>query len=127
MNAADDLAGKTCEPCRGGVPPMTLAEAQAHLPAAPGWSLAGGEAQNGATTSPATASPLRLTRAYRFPDFASAQDFVVKVGAICEAEGHHAEIAYGWGHATIQFWTHKIGGLHENDFIMAAKASRLTP
>lgn len=111
MSMAQELAGKTCEPCRGGVAAMSRAEAEAHLPAIPGWTL--GE------------EPLRLTRRLSFADFKTAQDFALRVGAVCEAEGHHADIAYGWGYCAVTFWTHKINGLHENDFIMAARVDRL--
>lgn len=111
MTAADELTRKTCVPCSGGVPPMSREEAQAHLPAVPGWTL--GE------------DPPHLARSFRFNDFMAAQDFAVRVGHVCEAEGHHAEIAYGWGHCTVKFWTHKINGLHENDFVMAAKVNQL--
>lgn len=111
MTTTGEMAGKTCVPCSGGLPPMSHEEAMAHLPAVPGWTL--------------EADPPRLARKFRFKDFNQAQHFAVKVGDICEAEGHHAEIAYGWGHCTVQFWTHKINGLHVNDFVMAAKVNGL--
>lgn len=116
-NPARNPADNACEPCRGGVPPMTRAAAEARLAVVPGWTLAGGAGEE---------TPLRLRRSWTFSNFAAAQSFVLQVGDLCEAEGHHAEIAYGWGHATVEFWTHKIAGLHENDFIMAAKTDRLT-
>ncbi len=111
MAAQQDLAGRSCEPCRGGIPPMDRAMAEDRLVQLPGWRL--------------RASPDRLERDFRFADFRQAQDFAMRVGALCEAEGHHAEILFGWGHCTVTFWTHKINGLHENDFIMAAKVSGL--
>ena len=77
----------------------------------PGWSL--------------KTDPERIERDFRFPDFAQAQAFAVQVGDLCEAEGHHAEIQYGWGHCTVGFWTHKIKGLHRNDFVAAAKTDEL--
>jgi 4a-hydroxytetrahydrobiopterin dehydratase len=104
-----DLAARQCEPCRGGVPPMDRATAEEYLVQVPGWSL--------------KTDPERIERDFRFPDFAQAQAFAVQVGDLCEAEGHHAEIQYGWGHCTVGFWTHKIKGLHENDFVMAAKVN----
>jgi 4a-hydroxytetrahydrobiopterin dehydratase len=106
-----DLAAQRCEPCRGGVPALDRAAAEALLPRVPGWSLKDG--------------PDRVEREFRFPDFAQAQSFAVQVGGVCEAEGHHAEIRYGWGYCGVSFWTHKINGLHENDFIMAAKVNAL--
>lgn len=107
------LAAGTCEPCRGGIPPMERAEAEALLAQVPGWTFGDG--------------PDRLVRTVRFPDFLSAQDFAVKVGGLCEEQGHHADIAYGWGYCTVAFWTHKINGLHRNDFTMAAKVNALLP
>ncbi|MCW2245722.1 4a-hydroxytetrahydrobiopterin dehydratase [Azospirillum fermentarium] len=107
------LAAGTCEPCRGGIPPMGRAEAEALLPQVPGWTL--------------TFDPDHLVRTVRFPDFIQAQDFAVKVGGVCEEQGHHADIAYGWGYCTVTFWTHKIDGLHRNDFTMAAKVNALLP
>ncbi|AWK87305.1 4a-hydroxytetrahydrobiopterin dehydratase [Azospirillum thermophilum] len=111
MTAQQDLASKQCEPCRGGVPPMDRAMAREYLVQVPGWSILD--------------NPDRLEREFRFADFRQAQDFAMRVGDLCEAEGHHAEIRYGWGHCAVAFWTHKINGLHENDFVMAAKVGGL--
>lgn len=108
---ATDLAAKTCEPCRGGIPPMDREMAETYLVQVPGWSLG--------------SDPDHLVRTFKFGDFAAAQDFAVRVGGVCEAEGHHADINYGWGYCTVKFWTHKIRGLHENDFVMAAKVNGL--
>jgi len=66
-----------------------------------------------------------LARTFAFPDFAQALAFTVKVGAIAEAQGHHPSLMTGWGRVTVNWWTHKIKGLHRNDFIMAAKTDRL--
>ncbi|WP_029008639.1 4a-hydroxytetrahydrobiopterin dehydratase [Azospirillum halopraeferens] len=109
--AVCDLAQSKCEPCRGGIPPMDRATADTYLVQVPGWSIAG--------------DPDHLVRTFRFDDFRAAQAFAVRVGNLCEDEGHHAEIIHGWGYCTVKFWTHKIGGLHENDFIMAAKVDGL--
>ncbi len=109
----ETLAAGTCEPCRGGVPPMDRAEAESLLAQVPGWTLGDG--------------PDHLVRTVRFPDFLSAQNFAVAVGGVCEEQGHHADIAYGWGYCTVKFWTHKINGLHRNDFMMAAKVNALLP
>jgi 4a-hydroxytetrahydrobiopterin dehydratase len=105
------LSQKTCTPCQGGIPPLTLREAQALLPQAPGWRLL----ENGA----------RLERRFHFTTFAAALAFVNRVGDLAEQEGHHPDITFGWGYASVLFYTHKIGGLHENDFIMAAKVNEL--
>lgn len=109
--ASTDLAAKRCEPCRGGLAPMDRATAQTYLVQVPGWSLRG--------------DPDRVERRFTVRDFAEAQDFAIRVGTVCEAEGHHADIAYGWGYCTVSFWTHAVGGLHENDFVMAAKVDGL--
>ncbi len=105
------LNDRSCEPCRGGVPPLTVKAAQAMLGEVPGWEL------NRVGT--------RLSRHFSFPDFASAQAFALRVGELAEAEGHHPVLSYTWGYCDVQFYTHKIGGLHENDFIMAAKVNAL--
>jgi 4a-hydroxytetrahydrobiopterin dehydratase len=68
---------------------------------------------------------IKIHRKYSFGDFVSSLEFVNKLGALAEAEGHHPDISFGWGYAEIVFFTHAIGGLHENDFIMAAKTNEL--
>ncbi len=70
-------------------------------------------------------SGTRLRRTFTFNSFMAAQAFAVNVGDLSESEGHHPDITYGWGFCTVLFYTHKINGLHENDFIMAAKVSGL--
>jgi 4a-hydroxytetrahydrobiopterin dehydratase len=108
---ASALAEETCTPCRGGVPPLTPEEAEGYRAQAPDWSL-----MDGAT---------RIERRFRFRDFRGAFAFVARAAELAEAEGHHPDIAFGWGYATVSLRTKKIGGLHENDFIMAAKLDRL--
>jgi len=105
------LTQKTCVPCQGGIPPLSPKEAKGYLDQVPGWELSD--------------KADRLHRAFKFGDFVAALAFVNKVGDLAEAEGHHPDIAFGWGYADITFYTHKIGGLHENDFIMAAKVNAL--
>jgi len=105
------LTQKTCVPCQGGIPPLSVEDATALMGQVPGWSLS--EAGD------------RLTRHFDFKDFVSALDFVNRLGALAEAEGHHPDIGFGWGYADIVLFTHKIKGLHENDFIMAAKTNDL--
>jgi 4a-hydroxytetrahydrobiopterin dehydratase len=106
-----ELAAKTCVPCHGGVPPMPKAEAERYLREAPGWALVD--------------DGRRIERKFTFKNFKAALAFVNQVGALAEDEGHHPDVTFGWGHATISLHTHKINGLHENDFIMAAKINRL--
>ncbi|MGE4045616.1 MAG: 4a-hydroxytetrahydrobiopterin dehydratase [Acetobacteraceae bacterium] len=105
------LADKTCTPCRGGIPPLTPAEALAFHDQAPEWDL-----KDDST---------RIERTYRFKNFAEALSFVKAAGDLAEAEAHHPEIGFGWGFATVSLRTKKIKGLHENDFIMAVKLDRL--
>ena len=108
----DDLGSRTCTPCRGGVPPLTRAEAEGYRAQAPGWELAD--------------DAHRLERSFKFGNFGEALDFVTRVGELAEREGHHPDIAFGWGWAKVSWQTKKIKGLHENDFIMAVKTSELS-
>jgi 4a-hydroxytetrahydrobiopterin dehydratase len=105
------LAEKNCTPCRGGIPPLTAEEAAALHREAPDWDL----------LDEAT----RIARTYRFKNFREAFGFVARAAALAEAEAHHPDIIFGWGYATIALRTKKIKGLHENDFIMAAKLDRI--
>jgi len=105
------LAEKSCTPCRGGVPPLSESEAEAYRAQAPDWTL-GDHAK-------------QIERTYRFRNFGQAFQFVERAAALAEAEGHHPNIAFGWGYATVSLQTKKIKGLHENDFIMAAKLDRI--
>jgi 4a-hydroxytetrahydrobiopterin dehydratase len=109
MQAA--LADKTCTPCRGGIPPLTPMEAESYRSQAPDWALCD--------------EATRIERTYRFRNFAEALAFVRQAGDLAEAEGHHPDISFGWGYATVSLRTKKIKGLHENDFIMAVKLDRI--
>ena len=104
------LAEKTCTPCRGGIPPLTRDEAKRLQAQAPNWELAD--------------DAHRIERKFRFHNFREALAFVQKVGELAESEGHHPDISFGWGYATVSLTTKKIKGLHENDFIMATKIDR---
>ena len=105
------LAEKSCVPCRGGVPPLSHDEAERFHAQAPDWSL--------------LEESRRIQRTFRFDNFAQSLAFVNKIGALAESEGHHPDITFGWGYVSVLLYTHKIKGLHENDFIMAAKIDRL--
>ena len=105
------LTSKTCEPCRGGIPPLGEAEARTFLEQTPGWELID--------------DGTKIRRTFKLGDFAESIALVNKVGDLAEDEGHHPDIAFGWGYCTVLFYTHKIKGLHENDFIMAAKVNAL--
>ena len=102
---------KTCTPCRGGIAPLTPGEADGLLAEAPGWRL--------------SYESTRIERRFEFKNFAEALDFANNIGTIAEQEGHHPDICLGWGYCAVTFFTHKIKGLHENDFIMAAKVNEL--
>jgi len=104
------LATKACVPCRGGVPPLKWNELESLHQQVPQWQLVNDH---------------HITRAFTFPDFKQALDFVNRVGAVAEAQGHHPDILLAWGKAEITLWTHKIDALTESDFIMAAKIDGL--
>jgi len=105
------LADKTCTPCRGGIPPLTREEAELLQGQAPGRQL--------------LEEAHRIERGFRFRNFREALTFVQEIGELAEAEGHHPNISFGWGNATVSLQTKKIKGLHENDFIMATKIDRI--
>ena len=110
---SNGLTAKTCTPCRGGIPPLNAKEAAGFLDEAPGWALI-----DNAT---------RVERTFRFKDFKVALDFVNRVGELAESEFHHPDLRFGWGFCTVSLQTKKIKGLHENDFILAAKINDLAP
>ena len=104
------LASRQCVPCRGGVPPLEGEQIESLLSQLHGW-----EAVN----------EHHLSKAYKFGNFREAQSFVNRVGDLAEGQGHHPDICFGWGRAEITIWTHKIDGLTESDFILAAKIDEL--
>ena len=104
------LADNKCVPCRGGVPPLPSDRAQSLLK----------ELERGWTIN----NDGHLERLYTFKDFAQALAFVNKVGAIAEAEGHHPDLYLAWGKCKVEIWSHKINGLTDSDFYLAAKADR---
>jgi 4a-hydroxytetrahydrobiopterin dehydratase len=104
------LADKTCVPCRGGVPPLAGKELEKLSQQVPHWKVENAH---------------HISRSFTFPDFRQALDFVNKVGELAEEQGHHPDILLSWGKAEVTTWTHKINGLTESDFILAAKIDRL--
>ena len=104
------LASKTCVPCRGGVPPLKGQELAALQKQVPEWQVV---------------NEHHIVRQFKFPDFKQALAFVNRVGELAETQGHHPDILLAWGKAEITLWTHKIDGLTESDFIMAAKIDGL--
>lgn len=106
----DELASKTCVPCKGGTPPLKgedLAELRRQVP---DWEVV---------------EEHHLRRRFRFENFREALRFVNQVGELAEEQGHHPDIGFGWGYAEVTVWTHKIDGLTESDFIFAAKVDAL--
>ena len=105
----ETLAKGVCEPCRKGAPPVTAEEMAELRPQVPEWNV-----------REVDGIP-RLERVFEFPDFVQALAFTNKVGAIAEEQGHHPALLTEWGRVTVGWWTHKIRGLHRNDFVMAAR------
>jgi 4a-hydroxytetrahydrobiopterin dehydratase len=105
-----ELAAKQCVPCRGGVPPLKGAELAALHQQLPSWKVV---------------DEHHLEKSFPFPDFVQALAFTNRVGQLAEEQGHHPDIYLTWGRVDIKIWTHKIDGLTESDFILAAKIDKL--
>ncbi|HEX2697056.1 MAG TPA: 4a-hydroxytetrahydrobiopterin dehydratase [Anaerolineales bacterium] len=108
-----NLTQMKCVACRGTEPTLTEAQIDVLKPQIPEWQVK------------EVGGMKRLERVFKFKNFAQALEFTNKIGAIAEEEDHHPLVTTEWGRATVQWWTHKIGGLHQNDFIMAAKTDQL--
>ncbi len=110
---AKSLEFEHCVACRPDAPAVNAEEKSLLLPQIPEWRIVerGGEE--------------RLERVFTFPDFARALEFTDRVGALAEEEGHHPALLTEWGRTTVTWWTHAIGGLHRNDFVMAARTDDL--
>jgi 4a-hydroxytetrahydrobiopterin dehydratase len=104
------LADKRCVPCRGGVPPLQGEDLEKFEAQIMNWQVVDGH---------------HLWKSFAFPDFRTALEFVNRVGQEAEAEGHHPDLFLAWGKVDVKIWTHKIDGLTESDFILAAKIDRL--
>ena len=100
------LSQKTCVPCRGGVPPLSRDEIAPMVAQVDSWYVV---------------DIHHIGKEFEFPDFLTALQFVNRVGKIAEEQGHHPDISLGWGKVVLTIWTHKIDGLTEGDFILAAK------
>ena len=107
-----ELSSKQCVPCRGGVPPLQGEEIKQLLDQLDGWEVV---------------QEHHLKKNYSFADFREALQFVDRVGERAEEQGHHPDICFGWGKVEITIWTHKIDGLTESDFILAAKIDEIQP
>jgi 4a-hydroxytetrahydrobiopterin dehydratase len=109
---ADELARKTCVPCEGGVPPIGPEEASALLSGLAGWTL--------------TPDGKRIRRTWVAKNFVAGISFFDRIAELAEAEGHHPDLHLeGYRNVTVEIWTHAIGGLSENDFILAAKIDKI--
>ena len=104
------LAERQCVPCRGGVPPLAGEEIEKLLAQLEEWQVT---------------NEHHLLKTYRFKDFRESLQFVNRLGELAEAQGHHPDICFGWGKAEVTIWTHKIDGLTESDFVLAAKIDEL--
>jgi 4a-hydroxytetrahydrobiopterin dehydratase len=106
----EELASRSCKPCTEGTPALRGQPLQENLSRVEGWELKGDR---------------KIVKAFEFDDFVGALDFTNRVGDLAESEGHHPEIHLGYGKVVVELWTHKIDGLSDNDFILAAKIDQL--
>ena len=109
-----DLADKKCIPCEGGIPSFNLEEIHKYLKKVDGWDVKSDDNKT-----------YYLLKEFKFENFRESQKFVNDVGNIAENEAHHPDIWFGWGYAKIKIFTHAIKGLHESDFILAAKIDKI--
>ena len=109
-----DLADKKCVPCEGGIPSFDTTEIHKYLKKVDGWNVESNEDKI-----------YYLIKEFKFENFVDSQNFVSKVGNLAEEEGHHPDIWFGWGYAKIKIFTHAISGLHESDFVLAAKIDKI--
>jgi len=111
----NDLINKKCVPCEGGVSAFDLSEIHKYQKKVDGWEVKQNDKKN-----------YYLEKNLKFKNFLSSQKFINLAGDISEKEGHHPDISFGWGYAKIKIFTHAIGGLSENDFILAAKIDNIS-
>ena len=111
---SEDLANKKCIPCEGGIPSFDTSEIHKYLKKVDGWDVKTDKDK-----------VYYLIKEFKFKNFLESQNFINKVSQIAEAEGHHPDIWFGWGYAKIKIFTHAIKGLHESDFILAAKVDKI--
>ncbi|MCH2100722.1 MAG: 4a-hydroxytetrahydrobiopterin dehydratase [Planctomycetes bacterium] len=105
-----ELHERACEPCQGGIPPLSEAEWQPLMAEIRDWAVVDGH---------------HLRKEWRFPDFSSALAWLNRASALCEEAGHHADFELAWGRVSVKLWTHKIDGLAEADFVLAARFDQL--
>lgn len=111
----NSLNTQSCTACQTGAPPVTPEQIREFIKQIPEWKLTAADGEP------------RLSRTFLFKNFAEALAFTNRVGALAEEHNHHPALLTEWGKVTVIWWTHKIHGLHVNDFIMAAKTDRLFP
>lgn len=109
----DDLATLRCEPCSGDSPPVPEGEWPRFLESLPEWEI---QREDGVPV---------LSRTIRLRNFVEALELANRIGELAEQENHHPRLVVEWGRLTVSWWTHAIGGLHQNDFVMAARTDRL--
>ena len=109
-----DLHDKNCIPCQGGVPSFDISEIHKYLKKVDGWEV-----------KKDTDDYYFIEKSFKFENFLKSQEFINKVGEIAETEGHRPDITFGWGYAKVKIFTHKIKGLVESDFILAAKIDKI--
>ncbi|MEM8603547.1 MAG: 4a-hydroxytetrahydrobiopterin dehydratase [Cyanobacteria bacterium P01_H01_bin.121] len=107
-----ELVEQKCVPCEGNVQPLSDQDIEIMQTQVPGWDVV---TEDGSK---------RLRKVYKFKDFVTAMDFANRVGQVAEEQGHHPLICTTWGETTIFWWTHAIDGLHQNDFVMAARTEQ---
>ena len=110
-----ELADKKCIPCEGGIPSFDLKEIHKYLKKVDGWDVKSDDNKT-----------YYLLKEFKFENFRESQKFVNDVGNIAENEAHHPDIWFGWGYAKIKIFTHAINGLHESDFVLAAKIDKVS-
>ena len=109
-----DLSEKSCIPCRGGVPPFDITQIHKYLKKIDGWEVKKNKDES-----------YYLEKNFKFQNFLESQNFINEVGNIAENQKHHPDISFGWGYAKVKIFTHKIKGLVESDFILAAKIDKI--
>lgn len=105
-----DLAKLECVPCRGGIPPLEGEKIRELLTQLTGWEVI---------------NEHHLRKTYKLANFAKALELINRIGALAETQGHHPDFCFGWGYCEVKIWTHKIDGLTESDFVLAAKIDQI--
>jgi 4a-hydroxytetrahydrobiopterin dehydratase len=110
----EDLSSKKCIPCEGDIPAFDISEIHKYLKKVDGWDVLEGSEKN-----------FYIEKSFKFSNYIESEQFILKVGKIAEAEGHHPDVTFGWGYVRIKISTHAIKGLAESDFVLAAKIDKI--